>query len=280
MRAFQAEVRQRGLIVENNLLSRTTRACLLNSFNFDERRLRRLRHDSIIYVHRVDGPISVYRGNDDGIDQRICQVNQEFADKTIFQSWYSLEKHLALGLNFKNPVVALNAVDSSIFHATDRISFSPNRKIRLIASSWSDNPNKGSAVYTWLDRHLDWDRFEFIFVGRSPVRFENIKQVGPVSSNDLANYLRQNDIYITASQNDPCSNSLIEALGCGIPAVYLKSGGHPEIVKNAGLGFDFAEEIPALLNKVIDNYAAYQAQIDIPTLQSTTTFYLQTLELI
>lgn len=280
LRAMWKEAELSGLKVENNSISRTTRACLLNSFNFDERRLRKLRRDSVLYVHRVDGPIDVYRGHDEGIDRHIWALNQEFAHKTIFQSQYSLEKHLDLGLKFNDPFVIINAVDASVFNSSNRLSFSNNRKTRLISSSWSDNPNKGAAVYSWLDKNLDWSRFEYVFIGRSPVRFKNIKIIDPVPSNELASFLKQNDIYITASQNDPCSNSLIEALSCGLPALYLKSGGHPEIVKNGGLGFDSQEEIPSLLDLIINDYASYCKAINIPALQSTTVSYLQILGLI
>ncbi|TRZ49952.1 hypothetical protein D4S03_07565 [bacterium] len=55
LRAFLRAAEEDGLKVENNSISSTTRACLMNSFNFDERRLRRLRRDSVLYVHRVDG---------------------------------------------------------------------------------------------------------------------------------------------------------------------------------------------------------------------------------
>jgi glycosyltransferase involved in cell wall biosynthesis len=279
LRALWHEAESRDLKVENNSISRTTRACLLNSFNFDERRLSRLQHANVAYIHRVDGPIDVYRGNDDGVDQRIWQANQRFADKTIFQSRYSLEKHLELGMEFKDPIVVLNAVDPVIFHAQGREPFSRERKIRLIAASWSDNPKKGASVYAWLDEHLDWERFEFTFVGRSPVKFKNIRMIAPVTSIELAHILRKHDLYITASQNDPCSNSLLEALSCGNPAVYLKSGGHPEIVKQAGLGFDSAEEIPALLEKLVADYENYQSRIDIPSIQAVTSQYLQILGL-
>lgn len=280
LRALWRATEARGLRVENNSISRTTRACLLNSFNFDPNRLRRLRRNSILYVHRVDGPIDVYRGYDQGVDRQIWQINQQFADKTIFQSRYSLEKHLALGLEFKNPIVALNAVDPTIFHANNRIPFSRKRKFRIVAASWSDNPKKGAPVYAWLDEHLDWERFEFTFVGRSPVGYNHIRIVLPVPSRELANILRQNDIYLTASQNDPCSNSLLEALNCGLPAIYLKSGGHPEIVKDAGLGFESAEEIPALLEQLVDHYETYQTQINLPSIQTITELYLKTLELV
>lgn len=280
LRAFWKQAKAKGLYVENNIISRTTRACLLNSFNFRASRLERLRRRGALYVHRVDGPIDVYRGQNEGVDQHIYSVNQKFADKTIFQSRYSMEKHTELGMEFKNPTVIMNAADSKIFHSRGRVDFSLNRKTCLIASSWSDNVNKGAAVYQWLDEHLDWNRFEMIFVGRSPVTFKNIRMMPPVDSFRMAELFREHDIYLTASRNDPCSNSLIEALTCGMPAVYLKSGGHPEIVGAAGAGFDEAEEIPELLDQVVGHYEACQSQISTLSIQEVSEAYLKILELI
>lgn len=278
LRAFWKEAMGRGLRVENNTISHTTRACLFNSFNFNEKRLVRLMRNSVLYVHRVDGPIDVYRGRDDGVDKGIFAVNQKVADKTIFQSRYSLEKHLELGMEFKEPVVIMNAADPEIFRSQGRIEFSRERKTRLIAASWSDNINKGAMVYKWMDEHLDWERFEMVFVGRSPVVFKNIKMIPAVDSFHVADLFRQNDVYITASKNDPCSNSLIEALTCGLPAIYLQSGGHPEIVQKAGLGFEAAEQIPDLLDKVVESYEAIQSLISYPSIEEVCQKYLEVLE--
>jgi glycosyltransferase involved in cell wall biosynthesis len=239
-----------------------------------------MKRNSILYVHRVDGPIDVYRGRNDGADRGIHTVNKRFADKTIFQSRYSLEKHMELGMDFKNPIVIMNAADPEIFNLYDRIEFSRNRKVRLIASSWSDNVNKGAALYKWLDENLDWERFEMTFVGRSPVTYKNIRMLPPVDSMGMARLFREHDIYLTASRNDPCSNSLIEALNCGLPAVYLRSGGHPEIVKQAGVGFESAEEIPGLLDQVSDAYEAFQSRISMPSIENVSEEYLRVLELV
>lgn len=239
-----------------------------------------MHRDSVLYVHRVDGPIDVYRGRNDGVDRGIYSINQKIADKTIFQSRYSLEKHFALGMEFKDPVVIMNAADPEIFHPRGKTDFSRNRKIRLIASSWSDNINKGTPVYQWLDEHLDWERFEMTFVGRSPMMFRNILTIPPVDSNQMADLFRQHDVYITASKNDPCSNSLIEALTCGLPAIYLQSGGHPEIVKQAGAGFEAAEQIPELLSKLVNEYEKYQSLISIPSIKEVSEKYLKILELL
>lgn len=280
LRALWRQAEGHGLRVENNMVSRTTRACLFNSFNFSETRLKRTRRSLVFYVHRVDGPIDIYRGRDEGVDRVIRSLNQKYAEKTIFQSRYSMEKHLELGMDFRNPVVIMNAADPEIFHSRNRIGFSLERRTRLIASSWSDNLNKGALVYQWLDEHLDWERFEMTFVGRSPLQFRNIRMVPAVDSFRMAELFREHDMYLTASRNDPCSNSLIEALTCGLPAIYLQSGGHPEIVKQAGLRFEAVEQIPELLDELVSDYEKYQSLISVPTIKEVSEEYLKVLELL
>ena len=280
LRAFARQAEARGIRIGNNIISPTTRACLFNSFNFSTRRLHWTRRDQVLYVHRVDGPIDVYRGWDGGVDRGIHAVNLAIAHKTIFQSRYSLEKHLELGMEFKNPVIIMNAADPHIFHPRGKSDFSQDRKVRLIATSWSNHINKGAPVYQWLDEYLDWERFEFTFVGQSPVVSRNIHMIPPVDSHQLADLLRKHDIYITASKNDPCSNSLTEALTCGLPALYLRSGGHAEIVKQAGTGFDTAEQVPELLEKFVDEYEVFRSQIAIPSIQEVSKEYLKVLELL
>jgi hypothetical protein len=34
-------------------------------------------------------------------------------------------------------------------------------------TSWSDNERKGADTLAWLDRNLDFDRYELTFVGRA-----------------------------------------------------------------------------------------------------------------
>src|SRR5262249_32699498 len=156
-------------------LSHGTKVCLFNSFNFDFRRLRRLARSDVRFVHRVDGPIAAYRGFDDGTDARIAEINGALADATIVQSRYSLEAHRALGIDFRDPRLISNTVDPSIFHPPDAHEPTAGRRVRVIATSWSDNPNKGSEVLAWLDRNLDHARYELTFAGRSGTSFEHVR---------------------------------------------------------------------------------------------------------
>lgn len=280
--ALKRELAGRGIDVGARRIGPRTRHVLFNSFNFDMDWLRTQLADKtsrgIHTVHRVDGPISAYRGKDIEVDRKIFEINRDLADATVFQSQYSMDEHRRIGLDFgDNAHVIMNAVNASIFHSSGRIPFphDGSRKFRLVATSWSPNRRKGADVYEWLDAELDFSNFEFTFIGNTPSTFRNIKVVPPVPSEQLADMLRQQDIYIAASQNDPCSNALTEALACGMPALYRKSGGHPEIVKQAGLGFDDASEVPALLNHIVENHDRFQTAIDIPTIETIADQYLK-----
>src|SRR3989441_5669487 len=238
LRALAGELRARGLTVEENRISACTPACLFNSFNFDFRRLRRFSGRGARMVHRVDGPIGVYRGFDDGTDRRILELNRAFANATVFQSRYSLDKHRELGLELRAPVVIPNAPDPAIFHRpAERVPLA-GRRLRVIATSWSMNVRKGGDVLAWLDEHVDDDRYEVTFAGQTELRFDRIRIVGPLASEPLAELLREHDVYLATSRDDPCSNALLEALACGPPPEFLPSGGHPEPLGGGGIGFD------------------------------------------
>jgi glycosyltransferase involved in cell wall biosynthesis len=279
LRALVRELAGRGVVVESNRLSGHTPACLFNSFNFDAARLRRFARPGCRMVHRVDGPIGVYRGYDDGTDRLIGEVNAELADTTILQSRYSLEKHRELGLELREPVVVPNGVDPAIFHPPEERPALDGRRLRVIASSWSDNVRKGVETLVWLDSNLDPTRYELTFVGRAPVAFEHIRAVGSVDSEGVARLLRDHDVYLAPSRDDPCSNALLEALACGLPAAYLESGGHPELVGDAGLPFRSDEEIPGVLDRLAAELDGRRASIQVVPIATVADRYLEILGL-
>jgi glycosyltransferase involved in cell wall biosynthesis len=275
--ALVRELERRGLDVEVNRLSGGTPALLYNSFNFDFRRLKRFAREGVRMVHRVDGPIGSYRGFDDGTDRRIVEINQALAVATILQSTYSLEKHRELGLELRHPVVIHNSVDPAIFHPPAMRDPLPGRPLRVIATSWSDNPRKGVDALEWLDRNVDLDSYELTFVGRTQAKLERIRVVGALSSEPLAELMRAHDVYLAASRDDPCSNALLEGLACGLPAAFRRSGGHPELVGEAGIGFDDAEELPGVFARLAAELDARRDAIRVPALTDVADRYLAVL---
>lgn len=278
--------REIGVPVYPNRIGPKTRYILFNSYNFDMKWLRskagnKESSNTRRLLHRVDGPIGIYRGQGPELDIEIARINSEIADTTVFQSDFSFRKHIELGLAFKNPEIIHNTVDPYIFHPRGKKSLSERiksgRKIRIIASAWSNNVRKGVETYRWLDKNLDFTKYEMTFVGRIDATFENIRFISAVPSEPLAELLRESDIYLTASENDPCSNALLEGLACGLPAICLNSGGHPELAGKAGLYFSSAEEIPTLLERMTLNeevYETYRREINIQSIDNVARAYL------
>lgn len=232
-------------------------------------------HPSVKVIHRIDGPVTLIRNKNEGTDNIIFRFNELFADATIFQSQWCQDKCKELGWKNVNPSrIILNAPDSSIFYP-GKNKKDIEGKIKIIATSWSPSSGKGFDVYQWMDQHIDWNRYEMTFVGNSPVKFKNIKIIPPQSSDCLADTIRQHDLFITASRQDPCSNSLIEALHCGLPALVFSDGGHPEIVGSGGLVFDTVNEIPEKLDRLSRDIETYTKYITLPEIEQVAAAYLE-----
>jgi glycosyltransferase involved in cell wall biosynthesis len=152
------------------------------------------------------------------------------------------------------------------------------KKIKLICSSFSPNLNKGFDIYNFLDKNLDFNKYEMIFVGSSPYKFNNIKCHDPVASSELAEFLREGDLYVTGAKNDCCSNSLIEALSCGLPSLVLNSGGSPEILKGGGLLFDSNADIIGKIDTVATSLGEYRKLIEVDRIEEISRQYISFFE--
>lgn len=264
-----------GLDVGANTFGSKTKNILCNSHSFTPKIEKKIIAAKAAVVHRIDGPMSVYGRKDPEIDKKVHQWNRKHATRTVFQSNYSWKMHEELGLDFVEPTVIHNSVSPEYFYRPVQKESFVSRKVRLIADSWSDNPKKGKAVYEWLDQNLDFSKYDFTFVGRVNSQFKNIEVIPPVGSKELGDYLRSADIYMFASQHDSCSNALIEALTCGLPAIYHNSGGSPELVGEAGIGFETAEEIPAALEKIVGSFDQFRSKIKVRSLEDVAKDYLK-----
>jgi len=239
--------------------------------------IKRQNH-TIRFVHRIDGPIFYYRDDGYYLDKMIFKINKVLADGTIFQSQYTRSASSARGidLRFQDNRVILNAPDPTIFYTGNERKISG--KIRLIATSWSGNIKKGFDVYRWLDNNLDFTKYQFVFIGNTPIKFKNIIHKKPMRSEALAEEMRDSDIFIFASKIESCSNSLLEALHCSIPVIAHCGSSNPEIVKDGGELFSDPEEIPNLLTKIVANYSHYQGNIHLPFLDQVGESYYRFIE--
>lgn len=69
-----------------------------------------------------------------------------------------------------------------------------------------------------------------------------IDLTGPYTRLEAPTLLGSADGFVSLKYNDPCPNSILEALSCGLPVLYSKSGGTPELVgEKSGIGLNVPE---------------------------------------
>lgn len=195
------------------------------------------------------------------------------ADRIVFQSnWsYSVSSKLGFWASRKTRIIS-NAVSSSAFNVTERLA--PNQPLKLIYTSWSANPNKGFSFLEYLDNHLDFNKYQFNFIGNTKSSFVNIQKCPAVSGEVLATYLKSADIFVAPTKNDACSNAILEALSCGLPVVALNSGANREIIKSSGEVFMNEKELMEKIDLVAKNLNFYKKSIKVKTIKEITDEYL------
>ena len=279
MMALQGAMERQGIKVVTNKLSGSVDVHICNSCWFDYQKFEHKAADHPLrMIHRIDGPVTLYRGEGRNVDELIFSLNEKLASATVFQSAYCFRQSYELGFKAVSPVVISNGVNGDIFNAGDRRQADGRQKIKLISSAWSDNPRKGGPFLKWLDDVLDWGRFEYTFVGRVKEHFTNIEHIPAVPSGELAHLLRQHHIYVSVSQHEPCSNALLEALSCGLPSLYRDDGGNPELVSFGGLPFRDESDVLEKLDRLAANHESFSNLISIRSIDDIAARYIKLAE--
>jgi glycosyltransferase involved in cell wall biosynthesis len=194
---------------------------------------------------RLDGATRDYGRYDeaDKVQSRIAGL----ADVIVFQSAYSRHRLLhKWGLVKTDGKIIYNGVDTALFcpHG-DRRDFPGDVKVAYV--SHSTNLLKGFRRLVYLARNLP----DVTFIACTPAREEgwpdealaamppppNLLLLGRIPRPELPPILRGCDLFASCSVNDPCPNSVIEAMACGLPVWYHPSGGTPELVESCGVPF-------------------------------------------
>lgn len=220
------------------------------------------KHPEKLFMHRMDGPVSEHRPRAKILDWHSFLLDRMLCSGSVFQSNWTKENCIRLGyVQTGDYTIIHNAPNPDIFHRYERPFKEAGDKIKLISTSWSPNINKGFKYIQYLDEHLDFNKYEYVFVGKSPIEFKNITMWPPMDSVALSAELGRHDIYVAASRAESCSNALIEAMNCGLVPVVLRSGCYPEIVQNEALVFDSNEEIISRIDEAAKYLEEYRARL-------------------
>jgi hypothetical protein len=182
------------------------------------------------------------------------------ADYTVFVSKWLKNLYENQGIDKKNNHVVLAGANKDIFNNKNYVPWDGSEEMRIVTHHWGANWNKGFDVYVELDKLISskkWkNKISFTYIGNLPknFKFENTKVIMPLSGENLAEAIKKNHIYLTASINEPSGNHHIEGAQCGLPLLYINSGGIPEYCSGFGVIFDkhnFEEKLEKLMNEYL-----------------------------
>ncbi|MDP8257493.1 MAG: glycosyltransferase [Candidatus Alcyoniella australis] len=218
----------------------------INAFRSQEIERYLLVFPNTIVVHRVN-TCDEQRGSDLGNNSTIMKINR-LTDHTVFVSEFLKQVFVGHGWSQDKPnSVIHNAADQSIFNTTEKATWEPGQKMKVVTHHWSSNYLKGFDIYERLDQLLGTEPysnlFEFTVIGNVPLglEFKNSKRLAPMHGPELAEELKSRHLYLSAARHEAGGNHYIEAMACGLPVLYLKSGSLPEYCVDYGIGFDLVD---------------------------------------
>tara|TARA_A100001035_G_C27775134_1_gene498549 strand:+ start:902 stop:1939 length:1038 start_codon:yes stop_codon:yes gene_type:complete len=217
-----------------------------------------------IVVHRINECDE--RKGTNFVNNYMMSVNK-IADYTIYVSSWLRSLYEKQGLVNKESSVILAGADKKIFNNIGFIPWNKNEKLKIVTHHWGASWKKGFDIYKELDELIansSWsNKIEFSYIGNLPknFKFKNSKSIPPLSGLELASKIKENHLYLTASINEPSGNHHIEAAQCGLPLLFINSGGIPEYCSKYGLEFNkynFEEK----LNEIYYDYSKYQKKVE------------------
>ena len=227
--------------------------------HFDvENYLKYINFETIV-IHRINECDE--RKNTNYVNKYLIYANK-IADETIFVSKWLRDLYIKQGIRSKVNHVVYAGANNSIFNKENFLYWDKNEKIKLVTHHWGANWNKGFNSYNKIDQLLGtakWkNRLAFTYIGNvhKKANFENSKIIEPLSGDKLGNELKSHHIYITGSINEPSGNHHIEASQCGLPILYINSGGVSEYCKGYGVEYN-DHNLELKLEELISNYDHY-----------------------
>jgi glycosyltransferase involved in cell wall biosynthesis len=165
------------------------------------------------------------------------------ADAVIYQSQWS-RSYLSPFLKKDGPVI-LNGCDTSIFNKNGLKKSYSGDPVYLYSRYNKDETKRWEeAWFRYQNVHRQTPKAQLIIVGNysnEQVEYnfdffngENIQYEGVVSDpEEMAQIYRGSDYFMMTYYNDACSNTLIEAICCGMSVVMTSlTGGTPEILQS------------------------------------------------
>ena len=197
-----------------------------------------LKRKGMKILFRLDGILQTRMSN--GVKR--MKLMYEIADAVVCQSLYIREEVIKLFGERRNTYVIYNGVD------TDKFNYSPIKKpkIDFLYCEYSHKPHKrAQEAFSILGQAFSKNpEKRATIIGKYSSEWvnnmfglpqENIKYIQRISHDLMPAIMSEHKILLFPSENEPCSNLVLEAMASGMLVVHKDSGCMKELCGNCGI---------------------------------------------
>lgn len=241
--------------------------------------LDRLKRRGVVLVHNQNGVFYPgWYGGDWQAENRRMAIAYHRADHVFWQSEFCLRcADLFLGKRSGPGDVLFNASNVDHYRPraqplprepfrflttgkfTEHLAYRMVSSIRALAHCVRQGHDFELQIAGWADQNaLEEAREAACETGVA----DRVVFSGTYSQQNAPEIYQSAHAFLMTKYMDPCPNSVIEAMACGLPVAYSRSGGVPELVgTEAGVGVDVPEDFDAIHQPEPDRFA--QAMISV-----------------
>lgn len=204
--------------------------------------LQKARDRGCFIIHRVDEHLGGLTDESHVRKHEMIRQLNKAAHVTVYQSEF-VRRTAQPFLQAKRHVVILNGADPTVFHPArepgldiGHVTWGTIRKKRLDLVCEEIKRRPGES-FRLVGRHAQAEDPVLNF------HLPNVELCGERNRRQMTAEYRKMKVLFFPSENDPCPNTVIEAILCGVPVCYHESGGTPDIVKDCGVPLERFDEL-------------------------------------
>jgi len=100
---------------------------------------------------------------------------------------------------------------------------------------------------------------------------ERVKFLGYVRHDEIAKFYNVADVYVLPSLWEEWSNTIMEAMSCGVPVIATNVGSNPYLVKDTETGFLVSPKNPSILAEKIAYVLNHPKEVETISLNARTS---------